>query len=80
MPTPPARYTDLPFPPYRYLPGAYPHPTLDPQGHSYEAEPLRIQRWMRVRPRQVAVGRERQVGVARRRSGHDASMVGREIG
>jgi uncharacterized protein len=28
----------MPFPSYRYLPGAYPHPVQDPQGHSYVAE------------------------------------------
>lgn len=36
MPTPPARFTTLRFPPYAYLPGAYPHPTQDEQGHSYD--------------------------------------------
>jgi hypothetical protein len=34
--TRPQRYTDLAFPPYAYLPGALPHPTQDPQGHSYD--------------------------------------------
>lgn len=30
------RYTDLPFPPYRYVPATKtPHPTADPKGHSY---------------------------------------------
>jgi len=29
------RYTDLPFPPYRFLPGRHPHPVASPQGHSY---------------------------------------------
>ncbi len=32
----PQRYTNLSFPLYAYLPGAYPHPTQDPQGHSYD--------------------------------------------
>jgi hypothetical protein len=30
------RYTDLPFPPYRFRPGRHPHPTAHPNGHSYE--------------------------------------------
>lgn len=34
---PPSRYTDRPFPPYRFIPGKYPHPTAHPQGHSYRA-------------------------------------------
>jgi hypothetical protein len=29
------RYTDRPFPDYRHLPGQTPHPTRDPEGHSY---------------------------------------------
>ena len=29
------RYTDKPFPAYRHLPGKTPHPTRDPEGHSY---------------------------------------------
>ena len=29
------RYTDKPFPKYRYIPGESPHPTRDPKGHSY---------------------------------------------
>jgi len=29
------RYTDEPFPGYRYIPGETPHPTRDPKGHSY---------------------------------------------
>ena len=36
----PARYSDLPFPPYRYVPGTdTPHPTRDPGGHSYGRHP-----------------------------------------
>ncbi len=31
------RYCDTPFPPYRYIPGRFPHPTAHPQGHSYLA-------------------------------------------
>lgn len=30
-----ARYSQRPFPSYRYLPGQAPHPTRDPAGHSY---------------------------------------------
>lgn len=41
----PARYSDRPFPPYRYLPGKTPHPTRDPAGHSYMSEPVRIDRF-----------------------------------
>lgn len=29
------RYTQKPFPPYRYLPGKLPHPEIHPEGHSY---------------------------------------------
>jgi hypothetical protein len=29
------RYTATPFPPYRFRPGRHPHPTANPQGHSY---------------------------------------------
>ncbi|HYC54590.1 MAG TPA: DUF309 domain-containing protein [Candidatus Binatia bacterium] len=29
------RYSATSFPPYRYLPGRGPHPTRDPEGHSY---------------------------------------------
>lgn len=28
------------FPSYAYLPGRHPHPVRDPEGHSYQAEPL----------------------------------------
>ena len=31
----PCRYTNKPFPEYRYKPGETPHPTRDPKGHSY---------------------------------------------
>jgi hypothetical protein len=35
------RYTSKPFPPYRYVPGRFPHPRRHPDGHSYnEAEPI----------------------------------------
>lgn len=30
------RYTDIPFPRYRFVPGRHPHPTAHPDGHSYE--------------------------------------------
>lgn len=34
------RYTPLrAFPPYAFLPGAHPHPTGDPAGHSYRETP-----------------------------------------
>jgi len=31
-----SRYTDRTFPPYRFIPGKSPHPTRDPDGHSYK--------------------------------------------
>ena len=31
----PKRYTDRPLPEYRHVPGSTPHPTRDPDGHSY---------------------------------------------
>jgi uncharacterized protein len=34
----PPRYTRRPFPDYAYLPGRDPHPTRDPDGHSYQAQ------------------------------------------
>lgn len=38
------RYSHKPFPPYRFIQGENPHPTEDPQGHSYDqpAEDPRI--------------------------------------
>lgn len=40
--TDPPRYTQRPFPPYRYLPfqgtATRPHPRNDPEGHSYDAD------------------------------------------
>jgi hypothetical protein len=30
---------EVPFPPYAFVPGRRPHPTSDPAGHSYGAEP-----------------------------------------
>ncbi len=32
------RYSSLPFPVYRYLPGYSPHPSRDPRGHAYGVE------------------------------------------
>ncbi len=38
--TAPVRHLpDVPFPAYAYVPGAAPHPTRDPKGHSYQTEP-----------------------------------------
>lgn len=37
----PSRYTNRPFPPYRYVPGKAPHPTRDPEGHSYNKHPVK---------------------------------------
>jgi uncharacterized protein len=34
---PPRLVPDRPFPPYAYIPGRTPHPTRDPDGHSYGA-------------------------------------------
>lgn len=36
---PPRLVPDRPFPPYAYLPGRTPHPTRDPEGHSYGEGP-----------------------------------------
>ena len=36
MSAPPRHLPDVPFPAYAYLPGAAPHPTRDPEGHSYQ--------------------------------------------
>lgn len=33
------RYTDCPFPAYRFIPGKHPHPTAHPEGHSYGEHP-----------------------------------------
>ncbi len=33
------RYSQRPFPAYRYVPGLHPHPTRDPAGHSYQSRP-----------------------------------------
>ncbi len=44
------RYSPLPFPPYRFVPGFNPHPRRDPRGHAYgtpETPPPRVpvERW-----------------------------------
>jgi hypothetical protein len=41
---------DVPFPPYAFVPGLFPHPTSDPAGHSYGVvrqppEPPRTEHW-----------------------------------
>ena len=38
----PRRYSNRPFPAYRFVPGKTPHPTRDPDGHSYNADPEQI--------------------------------------
>ena len=42
MASSPPRYSSKPFPPYRFVPGKTPHPTRDPDGHSYNKEPEQI--------------------------------------
>ena len=44
------RYTARPLPPYRFVPGESPHPTRDPEGHSfnesrYELKPFQAPEW-----------------------------------
>ncbi|MDE3242566.1 MAG: DUF309 domain-containing protein [Nitrospirota bacterium] len=44
------RYTATPFPPYRFVPGRYPHPRRNPLGHSYgrpepQLEPFSPEAW-----------------------------------
>ena len=34
------RYTQIKFPPYRFIPGENPHPTENPRGHSYGKKEL----------------------------------------
>ena len=36
------RYTSRPFPSYRFVPGKAPHPTRDPEGHSYNKQPEQL--------------------------------------
>jgi len=38
----PYRYSDRPFPPYRFVPGKAPHPNRDPDGHSYNKPPVQL--------------------------------------
>ena len=38
----PHRYTDRPFPSYRFIPGKAAHPTRDRDGHSYNEPPVRL--------------------------------------
>ena len=38
MRAPPRLLPEEPFPAYAYLPGASPHPTRDPEGHSFQKE------------------------------------------
>lgn len=50
------RYTDEPWPPYRYVPGRHPHPTAHPDGHSYGTHaaapppPIEESAWPTCRP------------------------------
>ena len=40
----PARFLpDLPLPPYAYVPGLFPHPISDPQGHSHGQQPAPVE-------------------------------------
>ncbi len=39
------RYTDIPFPPYRYVPGLNSHPRKDPHGHSYGQPEIHLASW-----------------------------------
>ena len=36
------RYTKRPFPTYRFVPGKAPHPTREPDGHSYNKTPAQL--------------------------------------
>lgn len=36
------RYSQRPFPAYRYIPGQQPHPSRDPAGHSYGVENIEL--------------------------------------
>jgi hypothetical protein len=42
---PPARYSSLAFPAYRFVPGRNPHPTRDPEGHSYGVQRIVVARF-----------------------------------
>ena len=39
------RYCSRDFPPYRYVPGLHPHPTNNPEGHSYGGEDEEHEKW-----------------------------------
>ena len=39
------RYCTRPFPHYRYIPGRAPHPTRDPDGHSYGEPPVALEKF-----------------------------------
>lgn len=41
---------DIPLPPYSYVPGKFPHPISDPEGHSYRVEPADDEVLHRDRP------------------------------
>jgi hypothetical protein len=46
---------DEPVPPYAFIPGRWPHPTSDPQGHSFGIEPplpakVEPEQWYECRP------------------------------
>lgn len=48
-PSPPVsdcqRYSEIPFPRYRYVPGLNPHPRNHPEGHSYGMPDQRVPPW-----------------------------------
>ena len=51
----PPRYTDRPFPSYRFVPGKTPHPTRDPEGHSFGQQPEHLpgfkpEEWRECKP------------------------------
>ncbi len=48
------RYTDIPFPPYRYVPGLNPHPRKHRTGHSYGQAETRLASWNPEDWRQLA--------------------------
>ena len=41
----PNRYTERPFPFYRYIPGLHPHPVNSSEGHSYGDEEVEYSSW-----------------------------------
>jgi hypothetical protein len=52
MSAPPRYAPELPLPPYAYVPGRFPHPTRDPEGHRYGAKLARPERIDPVRWRE----------------------------